>query len=343
MSNKSNNSPQTNLKCGVIIWGTKNIYRVLDLENVSLSGAVSDKSIECWIKGKRGKRDGIKTFLLAGDIVHYLPVEPLEHRKGVIVERVDRVNQILRKRQAILHPIAVNLDALVIVSSLISPPLFTHFIDRMIYLATQASIPVILVINKLDLVDKTNSMNYQDAESHISADTQAYLEVYKSLNVNIVLTSTIRAWGIEALYAHITALTIRTHLSVPTVALVGQSGVGKSSLINSLMPNSQRATGMISRKYNRGTHITTRPEMLFKDTFAIIDTPGIKTVFPEKVDRRALVAAYPDVFQYADDCKLSNCTHIQEPECKVLPLIGSKILKKRYESYVSLCNEMYVR
>lgn len=330
ISSSVNTSPFPTKK-GLVLWGTKNIYRVIACLDHTYEINPNVTEVECRLKGKRGKVDNEYTFLLAGD---YVMFQDTEDGYGMITQRLERKNSIMRRKQNIMQPIAVNMDVLLIISSLKMPSFRPRFIDRMIYIARCEQVDILLILNKLDLYieeSQSHSVSYEQALLKLSDDISTRIGIYTQIGVEVVFTSITNYWGIDKI--------IKT-IDKKNVAVVGQSGVGKSSLINCLIPDSNRRTGAISAKYNRGIHITTMPEYVCGEHYNIIDTPGIRELYPTHTDMTSLIEGYPDIFKFALKCKLPNCTHRNEPNCGILPHIGTKINEDRYKSYVLLRESM---
>ena len=224
---------------------------------------------------------------------------------------------VLPKKTYIPRPSVANVDQIVIVSALKDPDLDFLQLNRYISLAKYYKIPAILCFTKEDLSDGTN---LQDK----------ILSIYSKLDYKIIFTSIKNNKGLDNLLKILLG---------KTSALCGNSGVGKSSLINALNPNVHLKTNVISEKTHRGTHTTRHCEIIaINNNSAIVDTPGFSNVkfdFMLPIDVSNL---FDEINQYKQNCKYSDCLHINESDCEVLKNIDS-IDETRYESYIELVNE----
>ena len=254
---------------------------------------------ECKIREVLKKQ---KEKILVGDFV--------EFDNGVIKNIIERKNFIKR-------PSVANIDQIIIVSALKQPDLDLHQLNRYIALANYYNIPTILCFNKDDLKwDKQLRDKIK--------------KIYAPLGYKIVYTSATENNGIK---------NFEKLLKGRTSVLCGNSGVGKSSLINAINPNLHLKTKHVSEKTLRGTHTTRHCEIIkLNDTSRIVDTPGFSNVkfdfiLPANVD-----LLFDDIAKYRNECKYSDCLHINEDECNVLNNID-KIDSTRYESYLALIDE----
>lgn len=239
---------------------------------------------------------------------------------GDFVEFGDGViSKVLPRKTFIKRPSVANVDQIVIVSALKHPDLDFHQLNRYIALAKYYKIPAVLCFNKEDLGLEASAQD-------------KILSIYGDLGYKIVFTSALEKKGIE---------TLRELLASKVSALCGNSGVGKSSLVNAMNPNVNIKTKAVSEKLNRGTHTTRHCEIIPLDEISsIVDTPGFSNVrfdfiLPHEVD-----LLFDEMLQYRDLCKYSNCLHINENGCEVLNNIEN-IDETRYESYIEFVNEAF--
>jgi len=257
------------------------------------------QSFECKIREVLKKQ---RTRVVVGDLV--------EFEEGVILK-------VLPKKTFIPRPAVANVDQIVIVSALKAPDLDFHQLNRYISLAKYYKIPVVLCFNKEDL-------GFADGEQ------DKILSIYGLLGYEVVFTSALEMRGLEKL---------RSQLKGKISALCGNSGVGKSSLINALNPSVNLRTKQLSEKLNRGTHTTRHCEIIpLDENSAIVDTPGFSNVrfdflLPQNVD-----LLFDEIAKYRDCCKYGDCLHINEDGCEVLKHI-EEIDETRYESYVEFVSE----
>src|ERR1700709_9955 len=278
--------------------------------------------IDCRIKGKF-RIKGITTTnpLAVGDVVDF-DMEP-EQGTGVITNLHPRKNYIIRKsinlsKQAQI--IAANLDQALLVVTLASPRTSLGFIDRFLVPAEAYDIPAALVFNKLDL--------FSDEGLDILAD---YKAVYENIGYPCYNVSALQGTNIDEV-----ANVIKD--KVPLFS--GHSGVGKSSLINALLPDLKLRTTEISEWHDKGMHTTTFAEMFeLPQGGFIIDTPGIRELGVIDIEKQELSHFFPEMRERMHDCRFNNCRHINEPGCAVLDALeNGEIELSRYESYLSIYN-----
>ena len=245
----------------------------------------------------------------------------------------DRRNYIIRKsinlsKQS--HILAANVDQALLVVTVVTPQTSTTFIDRFLASAEAYRVPVILVFNKTDLLDD-DLRHYQEAMVHL----------YQTIGYDCRQVSATTGFGMDE---------IRPLLEGKITLLSGNSGVGKSTLINRLVPDANLRTGEISDAHNTGQHTTTFSEMIplsplssraqSRDLSWLIDTPGIKGFGTFDIEPEELTSYFKEIFQFSKDCRFSNCTHTHEPGCAVLKALEEHyIAESRYQSYLSMLED----
>ena len=243
---------------------------------------------------------------------------------GYITALHDRRNYIVRKPTNLskqLHVVAANLDLALLVVTIKHPETSTVFIDRFLATAEAYGVPAVLVFNKVDL---------------LTADERQYLDalvrLYETIGYRCLCLSATRDPDVAAL---------STMLAGKITLLSGNSRVGKSTLINRLIPNGTAKTGDISAVHLKGMHTTTFSEMYeaAPDTF-IIDTPGIKGFGVVNMGTAEIGHYFPDLFAVAQQCRFADCTHRHEPGCAVLQAVEEhRIAPSRYASYLSILDD----
>ncbi len=235
----------------------------------------------------------------------------------------DRRNYIIRKsinlsKQS--HIIAANVDQALLVVTVNYPQTSTTFIDRFLASAEAYRVPVILVFNKTDLLD-ADEAHYQ----------LMMVTLYESIGYQCLQVSAATGEGIDDL---------KQLLPGKITLLSGNSGVGKSTLINCLVPGANLRTSEISDAHNTGLHTTTFSEMIPMGGGWVIDTPGIKGFGTFDMEPEELTSYFKEIFHYSQGCRFSNCTHTHEPGCAVLKALEDQLISQsRYQSYLSMLND----
>ena len=233
----------------------------------------------------------------------------------------DRRNYIIRKSQNLSkqsHIIAANVDQAFLIVTVNYPQTTTTFIDRFLASAEAYSVPVVLVFNKTDLLTD-EERHYQDM----------MMTLYDTVGYKCMAVSAERGDGVDALLPL---------LRDKTTLLSGNSGVGKSTLINRILPGANLRTAEISDSHNTGMHTTTFSEMLELPSGGyIIDTPGIKGFGTFNMEPEEISSYFKEIFRFSHDCRFNNCTHTHEPGCAVLKAVEEHyIAASRYQSYLSM-------
>lgn len=298
---------------GMVIKSTGSWYHVLHDEEVT----------RCKIKGNFRTKGIVTTNPVAvGDKVDFIIKK--EENTGLITEIHKRKNYIIRKsinlsRKA--HIIASNVDLAILLVTIKLPETHPIFIDRFLVSAEAYNIPVLIVFNKIDI--------HNEADDKAMAE---WTEIYEKAGYTCLKVSALEDTNIDKL---------RDILKDKSTVISGNSGVGKSTLINKIDPNLQLKTSEISEYHKKGKHTTTFSEV-FPLNFGgyIIDTPGIKGFGLVDLEEENLATYFPEMLALQNDCKYHNCSHTHEPACKVVETVkAGGIAESRYRSYLSMLFE----
>lgn len=298
---------------GLVTKSTGSWYQVLGAD---------DNRYNCRIKGKF-RTHGIKTTnpIAVGDWVNF-EVEP-EQESAVINSLEPRRNYIIRKSVNLSKQtqiIGANLDQAFLVVTLASPPTSFGFIDRFLVTAEAYSIPATLIFNKLDL--------FSDEGLDILHE---YEDIYRKIGYPCYEVSALTGKNMDSL---------KELLKDKTTLISGHSGVGKSTLINGLIPDAALRTGDISDWSDKGKHTTTFAEMMdLPFGGKLIDTPGIRELGVVDIEKQELSHYFPEMRSKLNTCRFHNCHHVNEPGCTIIEAVeAGEIEPSRYESYLSIYN-----
>jgi ribosome biogenesis GTPase len=299
---------------GIVIRNTGSHY-VVDVDGVG--------EVNCKIKGNF-RIKGIRTTnpVAVGD--HVELGERAADGTAFIVAITPRRNYIIRRASNLSkesHIIAANLDLALLVVTLAHPTTSTTFIDRFLATAQAYGVEAIIAINKTDLLDE---------EDHELLEAVVYL--YESIGYKTVAISAETGDGIDGLKAM---------LKDKVTLFAGNSGVGKSTLINRLIPGLDLRTGEISTVHDTGMHTTTFSELFYlPEGGSIIDTPGVRGFGTVDFKREEIDHYFPELFALSKDCRFGNCTHTHEPGCAVrAALERNEVAESRYTSYLSILED----
>lgn len=281
--------------------------------------------VQCRIIGKF-RLQGLKLTnpVAVGDIVD-IEIEDIEEKSGIIKNIHPRKNYVVRqspRKKHYLHLLASNIDQAVLIITINYPKLKQGFIDRFLLMTEPYNIPVIIVFNKSDLYAKREIGVYK------------YLkDIYSKIGYSCILTSAVTGEGVEEL---------KDLLKDKTSLIAGQSGVGKSTLINKIQPGLNLKIDELSRYTGKGQHTTTFAEMFDLDFGGrIIDTPGIKNLSFNNLEVLDVAHNFREFFEKSKNCKYSNCTHRNEPGCAVKEAIeAGEISELRYFNYLQILDEV---
>ena len=285
---------------------------------------VGEEDIQARLRGKF-KQDNLKLTnpIAVGDYVE-LALEQ-NQATAVISSIPPRENYIIRKstrKTNFSHILASNIDQAFLIITLRSPRTSLGFIDRFLVSTESFRIPTTLVVNKMDIVKKELDLEF----------LQDIKEIYEPLGYPVRTISATEEEGLEEDFKQL--------LQGKTTLFSGHSGVGKSTLLNRLVPEANQATKEVSGFTTKGVHTTTFAEMFDYEGGFIIDTPGIKEFGILDVENHELSHYFVEMRKYLGQCKYNNCQHTSEPGCKVLEKLEEGYIHPyRYDSYVRILNE----
>ena len=290
---------------GLVIKNTGSLFLV-ELEDGSV--------VETSLRG-RFRLKGIRSTnpVVVGDIV---TVEG-----ETIVDIQPRKNYIIRKSSNLSkesHILAANIDQVFLVVTIKKPETPFEFIDRFLLTANAYHIPVVIVLNKVDILDED--------EMALAKAIKALYE--NNLGYKVVFSSTVTGVGVQE---------VKSMLNGKLSLFSGNSGVGKSSLLNMLEPSLELKVGDVSKQHQTGMHTTTYSEVFDIAEGKVIDSPGIKGFGIIDMEAAEISKFFPDIAKYALECRFDDCKHINEPNCAVLKALEEqKIAASRYNSYKSI-------
>lgn len=278
--------------------------------------------VECKVKGNF-RLKGIRSTspVAVGD---YVDIIMNAEGTALISAIDDRKNYIIRKASNLSKQsqiIAANLDQALLIITIKQPETSTTFIDRFLAGAEAYRVPVVLVFNKTDLLND-DERRYQ----------QQMVTLYETIGYPCIEISAETGMGIDQL---------QTLLKQKVTLVSGNSGVGKSTLINTIIPHADQRTAEISNAHGTGMHTTTFSEMIeLAEGGYLIDTPGIKGFGTFDIEREELTSYFKEIFEFSKDCKFNNCTHTHEPGCAVLQAVENHYISvSRYQSYLNMLED----
>ncbi|MCM1451697.1 MAG: ribosome small subunit-dependent GTPase A [Clostridium sp.] len=242
-----------------------------------------------------------------------------------ITKVLPRSNYIIRRASNLskeAHILAANIDQAMLVVSLVHPTTSTTFVDRFLATAQAYGIEAVIAINKIDLLDDEDGAELLDAFKYL----------YESIGYRVIPVCAKSGKGLDALAGE---------LNGKITLLSGNSGVGKSTLINDLVPGVNAKTAEISAAHDQGQHTTTFSQMYkLPGGGAIIDTPGIRGFGTIEFKKNEVAHYFPEIFRESANCRFGDCTHTHEPGCSVLKAVEeSRISQSRYSSYLSILDD----
>ncbi|MCD6121912.1 MAG: ribosome small subunit-dependent GTPase A [Spirochaetales bacterium] len=303
---------------GIVVSGINNIYNV----------KANDRTWVCRIKGKVFQ--SARKFhnpIAAGDMVQFVPYNSKRY-EGWIVSREDRTTSLVRwnKKRKAPQVLAANAQLQVCITSTDSPPFRPRFLDRLILMGEIGEMQAVIILNKIDL--------------GITEFVRNRIDNFKDIGYNVLFCSAETGEGMES---------VKEYLKGKVSVLTGQSGVGKSSILNRLGGKELAFVGLVSKKYNRGSHTTNSSNMYFVEDgnrrgmeTVIIDTPGMRELEIYGIEPDDLSFYFIDINKYSGMCQYPSCRHINEPGCAVRKAVSQgEIHSDRYQSYISIYNQLY--
>lgn len=301
---------------GIVIKSTGSWYTVFD--------GISE--VQCRIKGKLRLKDIQTTNPVAvGDWVDY---ELSENNTGIILNIRERKNYIIRKSTSFnkeAHLLAVNIDQAIIMASLKLPETPAEFIDRFLVTSEAYHIQTVILFNKADLLTSDESVKLEN-----------FISTYRNAGYKCFEISVTKNMNLDK---------VNSLMQNKVTLIAGNSGVGKTSLINALCPTLNLKVSEISSMNKSGKHTTTFTEMfkLNEGTF-IIDSPGIKGFGLIDLTPSEIGLFFPEIFKESKNCKFYNCTHVHEPNCAIIESVKEgRISFTRYKSYLNMVTEDHAK
>ena len=228
------------------------------------------------------------------------------------------IDEILPRKNSLIRPPMANIDNIIVVASICDPAPNTLILDKMIAAAVNNNITPIIVISKSDLKNPSD-----------------FADIYRNAGITTICTSVFDESGLNK---------VKALLPNATTALIGNTGVGKSSLINALFPEAELETGDISKKLGRGKHTTRRVELFRLGGGYVLDTPGFSTMDIEQyqlIEKEKIQYCFSEFKDHLHNCKFSTCSHTCEKGCAVIQAVNDgKISRSRHNSYVTMYNEI---
>lgn len=234
-------------------------------------------------------------------------------------EKTGNIEKIIQRDNELIRPAVANIDQAFVVFAIKSPMPNLNLLDRFLVMMESSDIKTIICFNKIDLADESEMIQMKD--------------IYSKAGYEVVFASTLNGHGMD--------IVIKL-LEGKTTAFAGPSGVGKSSMLNAIMPEANSETGDISEKIKRGRHTTRHTEIfnVFDNTY-VMDTPGFSSMYTCQCEKEELRFLYPEYLPFEGKCRFNGCVHVNEPGCAVKEAVDKGVIaKSRYDNYLLLFDEI---
>lgn len=234
-------------------------------------------------------------------------------------EKKGNITDILERNNSLIRPAVANIDQAMVIFAVKSPVPNLNLLDRFLVMMETQNIKSVICFNKIDLVTDEETLKLK--------------EIYEKAGYKVIFASTVNSQGLSE---------VKNALKGKTTAFAGPSGVGKSSMLNALIPEAKMETGNISRKIERGKHTTRHSEIfnLEQDTY-IMDTPGFSSVYAWALEKEELKNYFPEYAEFEAGCRFKGCVHVNEPDCRIKQAVEEELIaKSRYENYLLMYDEI---
>ena len=278
-----------------------------------------NKIYKCTLRGNFRLENNFSNPIVSGDLVR---IEKVNNKNGIITEILERENLFIKKslKDNKAHVVGSNIDQILIICSFKKPYTKLIFIDKCISAANFYNIKPIIIFNKIDLLKPEEINKLKEIE-----------EKYTSIGINFCKISAAARYNLEV---------FNKLLKNKKTLFIGNSGVGKSTIIN-LISKSNQKIDSLSSKTGRGKQTTTFSEIFEIDSKSlIVDSPGFKDFYFYNIEKEDIKYLFKEFIDIQKKCKFNNCLHLNEPDCEIKKNIGNKIWSKRFSSYLSIIKEL---
>lgn len=241
-------------------------------------------------------------------------------------KKTGNITDILERENSLIRPAVANINQAMVIFAVKSPMPNLNLLDRFLVMMETQGINSVICFNKVDLVSDSKKTEFDKELAELKS-------IYEKAGYKVIFTSTTEGYGLDSIYRE---------LKGKTTAFAGPSGVGKSSMLNALIPEAGMETGSISRKIERGKHTTRHSEIFnLEDDTYIMDTPGFSSVYAWALEKEELKEYFPEFESLKGKCRFNGCVHVNEPDCAVKEAVEQNtIAKSRYDNYLLMFDEI---